>query len=102
MSITHGSPKKWGTEMPVKCMRCESTNVRLVCRTCEAKEKKKMGAPLSVMDFADILKSLDHAMKQAHGTAMFSDLEKMSAIELLKLLAPNHIIFMYVGEEKRK
>ena len=50
-----------------------------------------------------IKESLDQAMDAAHGVPFTVDeLTRMSAVELLSLLAPNDVRFIYVGPTKEK
>jgi len=51
--------------------------------------------PIDTKAYGEILVSLGLAMEQAGGGVDYSNLDNMTAVGLLKLLAPNHIRFSY-------
>ena len=79
MSITTGSTKKWGTEMV-------------------AKNKPQPTGP-DLISYGECLHSLGSAMKCAGGSITYWTLEDMSAPDLIRLIAPNNIRFVYTKED---
>ena len=52
-----------------------------------------------VKDFVNTKNSLDNSINAAGGIELtFSELSKMTALDLIDLISTNNIIFKYVGE----
>ena len=58
--------------------------------------------PIDTKAYGEILVSLGLAMEQAGGGVDYSNLDNMTAVGLLKLLAPNHIRFSYCQPNQPK